>query len=652
MSAKFLMGAASIVAGLTLAACASHHEETAAAAPPPAAPAAQPAPPASAPTAQRARLPEAKPLPGYVVPPENSGGLYPVSGEPVFKARCAGCHEPAIDRAPTREALAARAPEEIYDTLTIGAMKTNAAGLSDAELYGVVRYLTGRSPVPNAVAPPDSNPCPTQTKLQPGGPQWNGWSDDITNTRYQPKPGFTIADIPNLKVKWAFSYVGTKNTEPLIFGDRVYVGSMSGKVYSLDTKTGCVHWRHDYRGGGRASMSIGKNSAAKSGYALYMGDDREFVHAFDAQTGDELWKVKVDDHPVGRITGSPTLYNNVLYVPLSAAEESQGNVGTYGCCTFNGTVVAVDVTTGKVKWKQAVIDEKPHATRLNKAGTQMYGPAGAAIWSAPTIDAKRGQLYVATGDSYTEVEHPAADAIVAMDLATGKVKWINQVQAGDNYVSGTINGPDGERGPDYDFGMAPALVKLPNGKEAVVTANKSAIIYAMDPDTGAMIWQSDKLGTGGAMGGFHWGQATDGKLLFAGLNDYPLRGGRPGFLAVDLANGKEVWRYDAKEPPVCSVPSGRCSTGFSAAATAIPGAVFASDGAGWLHAFDAKTGKVIWDYNTAQPVDTVNGVKDAPGGGTSMGGPTIAGGTLFMHSGYNGNAGANNLLLAFTPGGR
>jgi polyvinyl alcohol dehydrogenase (cytochrome) len=652
---------AALIAGILLAASGCAHQQEAAPgpaasanpAPAPAAPAqAAPAPAQTAAAAPAATRPPAPtPRPGYVVPPENSAGLYPVAGEPIFKARCAACHEAGEDRAPSRQALAARSPEEVYDALTIGIMKTNASGLSDAELYGVVRYLTGRSPTPNAASPPDPNICAAQTPLKVDGPSWNGWSPDVTNTRYQPNPGFAAADVPKLKVKWAFSYIGTKNTEPLIFGDRVYVGSMSGKVYSLDTKTGCVHWRVDYRGGGRASMSIGKNDRAKSGYALYMGDDRQIVHAYDALDGKVLWETKIFDHVVGRITGSPALYEDVLYVPLSAAEESQGNVGSYGCCTFNGTVVAVDVKTGKVKWTQAVIDAKPQPTRKNSAGTQMYGPAGAAIWSAVTIDPKRKQLYVATGDSYTEIEHPAADAIVAMDLATGKIKWINQVMADDNFVSGTINGPLGKRGPDYDFGVSPALVKLPNGKDAVVTANKSAIAYAMDPDTGKLIWQTEKLGSGGAMGGFHWGEATDGKLLFSGLNDFPGRG-RPGFVAIDLATGKEAWRYESKEPATCGVPSGRCSAGFSAAPTAIPGVVFASDGSGWLHAFDAKTGKVIWEVDATGPFDTVNGVKGAYGGSTSMGGPTVAGGTLFMHSGYNGTAGANNVLLAFTPDGK
>jgi polyvinyl alcohol dehydrogenase (cytochrome) len=589
--------------------------------------------------------------PGYVVPPENSGGLYPVSGEPIFKSKCSQCHEPAIDRAPTREQLGVQSPEEVYDALTVGKMQVMATGLSDAELYGLVRFITGKSPVPNAVSPPDPNICVKHGKLQPNGPMWNGWSPDAANLRYQPKPGFKTEDIPKLKVKWAFSYVGTKNTEPLIFGDRIYVGSMSGKVYSLHAKTGCVHWRYDYRGGGRASMTIGKNKAAKSGYALYMGDDRMFVRAFDAFDGKELWNVQVDDHKVGRITGSPALYKDMLYVPLSASEESQGNVAAYNCCTFIGTVAAVDVKTGKVAWKQSILDETPHPTRKNSAGTQMYGPAGGSLWSAPTIDAKRGLLYVASGDSFTEIEHKTSDAVIAMDLKTGKIKWANQVLANDNFMSGAINGPLGQRGPDYDFGSSPALVKVAGGKELLVTGNKSAIVYAMDPDTGKTVWESAKLGSGGASGGVLWGTATDGKTVYAPLNDAPGRG-KPGLVALNIADGKEIWRFDSKGDKPCGVPSGRCGAGFGAAATAVPGAVFAGGSDGWLRAFSSADGKLLWEYDTTTPTDTVNGVSQAPGGSMSMGGPTIAGGMMLLHSGYQGSAGANNLLLAFTPDGK
>lgn len=591
------------------------------------------------------------PLPGYVTPPENSAGLYPISGEPIFRDKCATCHEPAVDRAPDRQQLNARSPEEVYDALTVGAMKPVGDAMTPAEIYGVVRFLTGKSPTPQTAQGPDPNVCRVHGPLQPAGPRWNGWGRDLANSRFQPNPGLNAADIPRLMVKWAFSYPGTKNTQPLVFGDRLFVASLAGKLYSLDAATGCVHWRNDFRGGARASMSIGKHPDAASGYALYVGDDRMFMRALDAASGKVLWTTQVDDHRVGRITGSPALYNNVLYVPLSASEESQGNVATYNCCTFIGTVVALDARTGRPIWKQAILNEKPRPTRLNPAGTQMYGPAGGAIWSAPTIDAKRGQLYVATGDSYTEVDHPTSDAVLAMDLKTGKIRWTTQVLANDNFMSGTINGPLGERGPDYDFGSSPNLVRLANGRELVITGNKSSIVYAMDPDTGRMVWETPKLGSGGTSGGVEWSTATDGRRVYAPLVDSPTTG-RPGLVALDTATGREVWRVDTPKDLPCNVPSGRCRPGISQAATVIPGAIFVGVLDGRLRAYATADGKPIWTFDTTTPRDTVNGVKQAPGGYLDMGGPVVAGGRLYVHSGYNGSAGANNLLLAFSVDGK
>jgi polyvinyl alcohol dehydrogenase (cytochrome) len=237
-----------------------------------------------------------------------------------------------------------------------------------------------------------------------------------------------------------------------------------------------------------------------------------------------------------------------------------------------------------------------------------------------------------------------------MDLATGKIRWINQVLADDNFMSGTINGPLGKRGPDYDFGASPELVRI-GARDLLITGNKSSIVYAMDPDTGKTVWATPKLGGGGALGGVEWSTVTDGRIVYAPLADFPARG-RPGLAAVEAATGKLLWQIDAPKVSPCNVPSGRCLPGFSQAATAIPGAIFAGALDGHLRAYAAADGKLLWDYDTTVPVDTVNGVKAAPGGALDMAGPTVAGGMLFVHSGYNGTAGASNLLLAFSPDGR
>ena len=449
-----------------------------------------------------------------------------------------------------------------------------AEGMTPAELYGVVRFITrqiawcrkprrGLIPISAETNGGFAAERPAMERVGAG---------DVANSRYQPKPGFTTAGNPTPESQMGVSPIrAPKNSEPLVFGDRLFVASMGGKVYSLDAGTGCVHWRFDWRGGARASMTIGKLASAPSGFALYLGDDRMFVHAFDAGSGKELWSVRVDDHKVGRITGSPTLFGGLLYVPLSASEETQGNVSAYPCCTFIGTVVALDATSGKQVWKQSILNETSRPTRKNPAGTQMYGPAGGAIWSAPTIDAKRGLVFVATGDSYTEIDHPTSDAVVAMDLKTGKIRWVNQVLANDNFMSGTINGPLGQRGPDFDFGSSPELVTTPGGKTLLITGNKSSIVYAMDPDTGKTVWQTPKLGSGGAGGGVEWGGCDGRAHRLCPVGPTILFAADLVFVALSVADGAALYGGSRRPrmSPAMFRPGGACRA-IRRAATAVP----------------------------------------------------------------------------------
>ena len=581
--------------------------------------------------------------------PDSSGNFYPANDGAVFQARCASCHEPAVGRAPTRAQLRGRSPEELYDVLTNGVMRPMTQGMSQAELYAAVHFITGRAPTPNAALEPIVNRCRTKGPMQPNGPRWDGWGNGVENNRYQPRPGFSAAAIPRLKVKWAFSYVGTHNTEPLIFGDRLFVASMGGEIYSLGAADGCVHWRSTLPGGARASMSIGALASAPSGYALYVAGDRGVVEALDAGSGRLLWSARVDDHPMTRLTGSPTLYDGVLYVPTSSSEETAGFLANYACCTFIGAVVALDAESGKQIWRRAVLDAPSHPTRENPTGAPMRGPAGGAIWTTPTVDAARGRLYIATGQSYTEAPHPTADAVIALDLKTGRFIWIHQVRAADNFVLGTFNQPD-PAGPDYDFSTSPNLIRLADGRDILVTASKSSIVYAMEPVKGEGVWHA-RLGGGGPEGGVMWGTASDGVRLYTPLNENgPV--GRPGLVAQDVATGKLLWRVDAARLTSCNIPSGYCANGFGQAVTAAPGAVFAGARDGWLRAYAAEDGHLLWAYDATQPVDTVNGVKGARGGSFSMGGPTVAGGMMFVHSGYDGDAGPNDLLLAFSVDGR
>src|SRR5437773_2562809 len=240
--------------------------------------------------------------------------------------------------------------------------------------------------------------------------------------------------------------------QPAVVGGRVFIGSASGRVFSLGLRTGCAYWTFDADTMVRSAISVGDAGGRP---LAYFGDVRATVYAVDASTGTLVWKRRVDEHPAARITGAPALHAGHLYVPVSSIEESTGASAKYECCTFRGSVVALDAAAGSVVWKAYTIPDPPKPTRTNKAGTQLYGPSGAAVWSSPTIDSKAGVLYIATGDSYSDPTAAASDAILALNLETGAVKWSQQITKNDSWNLACVgndlsNCPDAN-GPDYDF---------------------------------------------------------------------------------------------------------------------------------------------------------------------------------------------------------
>ena len=581
------------------------------------------------------------------------------NGATLYQQHCATCHDKPLERVPPRAIIAALPVEQVIQALTTGVMKPQATGLSAAEIRAIAVYLTGKQPSAAAQGDEGGFMCKAS-----GGPinlnelQWNGWGRDLDNSHYQPKPGLKLADVPKLKVKWAFAYPGTRTWgQPTVIGNRLYVSNQSGMVYCLDAQTGCTYWQINAGAAVRTALSVGPlpaGSGAKS--AAYFGDLKAFVHAVDAETGKPLWKTQLDEHPLARITGAPVLYKDRLYVPISSVEEAPGRNEKYECCKFRGALAALDAYTGKVIWKSHTIQEPLVAFKKNSAGTQQYGPAGAAIWSAPTLDPKRKLIYVGTGNSYTDAETKGADAIIAFDMETGKIKWSSQVTPKDNFLMNCGPGAKGncptEAGPDVDFGTSPVLRTLSNGKQVLVAGQKSGAMWAFDPDNGKVLWQS-KVGEGSALGGVEWGHAADEQNVYVPIADV-IPGGkrRPGFAALKLATGEQVWHVPTPEP-VCSWGTARCTAGQSAAVTVIPGVVFSGALDGHLRAYATKDGKIIWDSDTAaQPWQAVNGGQ-AKGGSLDVGGPTIANGMLYVNSGYGlffGQPG--NVLLAFSVEGK
>ncbi len=579
-------------------------------------------------------------------------------GAALYQQRCAACHDRGVDRAPSRASLAQHRPEDVLRALTTGSMKDQAVALSEADLRAVSIFLTGKEFEQKQASAPLNFCAGTPPPIDLGAPSWIGWGNDVTNQRYQKSPGIAAADVPRLKVKWAFGYDNSGVFgQPAVAGGRLFVSTEAGKVYSLDPATGCVYWVIDNKAGVRSSIQVGplpEGSPAR--YAAYFGDEKARIHAVDAITGAPLWETKIDEHPVARITGSPVLYKDRLYVPVSSIEEVLGQNPKYECCKFQGAIAAVDAYTGKIVWKTRTISDPPRPFQKNSAGTQMYGPAGAAVWSAPTLDLKRHLIYAGTGNSYTESETNTANAIVAIDMDTGSLKWSNQATPRDAFIVGCVNPGVGNcpknPGPDVDFGASPILHTLPDGKQVILAGQKSGFVYALDPDNRGKILWSMQVGAGSALGGVEWGPAADGENLYVAISDVIARPeqAKPGLTAIRISTGERIWQWGAPKAE-CTWGAQGCLPSLSAAVTAIPGIVFAGSLDGHLRAYSAAAGGVVWDFDTGRSFEAVNG-RPASGGSIDSGGPVLANGMLFLNSGYGRIVGRRgNLLIAFTVDG-
>jgi polyvinyl alcohol dehydrogenase (cytochrome) len=595
----------------------------------------------------------------------------------IYRERCAQCHDGGVARAPDTAALRQMSRENIRAALANGSMVAQAQGLTEVQLDEISRYLA------NAAAPMDGATdafCAKQSEFVTdplAGPHWTGWGVDLAQHRFQPAAMAELPadDVPKLKLKWAFGFPGVNRAsgQPAVAGGRLFVGSVGGRVYALDAKTGCVHWVYYAAGPVRTAISLGTDAR---GWAVYFADQRANAYAVDAQSGRLLWKTHVDDHPVAVVTGAPAQAGGVLYVPVASGEEVTGADPHYSCCTFRGGIAALDAASGKLLWKNYTIAEEPKPVRKNRLGVQLWGPSGAGIWSSPTLDLKRRMIYVTTGDNYSDPPSDTSDAFLAFGLDTGALAWSRQMTAGDAYTvacassaPGTNNCPEAS-GPDLDFGSSAILVELPGGGRALIAGQKSGVVHAIDPDRqGAVIWQM-RVGRGGPTGGVQWGSAADQDNVYVAVSDIKARpaaegavgaqksvfgpsfqldstaGG--GLYALKLATGDVVWH--TPHPGCGAVPG--CSPAQSAAVSAIPGVVFSGGVDGHLRAYAAESGKIIWDVDTIATYRTVNGVA-ARGGSLDGPGPVLVGGMVYVNSGYAFiGATPGNVLLAFSVDGK
>lgn len=578
-------------------------------------------------------------------------------GNAIIEQKCVSCHEHPLtgSRAPTFGTMKLMTPEKIYGALTAGPMSVVVGNqLTDMEKRRVAESITGRligsTGAGDAKAMP--NHCPSNPPMvdPASGPAWNGWGADAGNTRFQSAKaaGLSADRVPRLKLKWAFGFPTGLSAygQPTIVAGRVFVTSDNGYVYSLSAQTGCVYWSFQARAAMRTAISVGRiTTKGGARYAAFFGDQKANAYAVDAQTGKLIWTRLADDHTTARVPGAPKLAGGKLFVPVSTFEEFSASDPLYPCCTFQGSVVALNPNTGEQLWKTYTIDERPKPVRKNSKGTQLWAPSGASVWNSPTYDAKLGAIYFGTGDGQTEPPPDTTDAVMALDAKTGKRLWFHQGTKNDAFLGGcdqdaanrSENCPK-TQGPDWDFGSSPMLGKLPDGHRVLVAGQKSGTVWAFDPDNnGTVLWSTNILLPGqkppDSLGEIVYGGAIDERNAY-----FALRSGR--MIALALDTGKQVWSVPLNaDKPVA----------HSAAISGIPGVIFVGGWDGKLLALSTTDGHTLWQYDTAHDYKTVNRVK-AKGGAMGSAGPTIAGGMLFVGSGYAVFSAdqAGNALLAFS----
>ena len=482
-----------------------------------------------------------------------------------------------------------------------------------------------------------------------------GWGSDLNQSRYLPRnqAGINAKDLAALELKWSFAFKDASHARsiPAVTDQALILGSQEGSVFALDRESGCSFWRYQAEDEVRTGFSFATVVDRK---LVFFGDLQGNAYGIDAATGKEVWKRRVDDHPHARITGTPSLYRGVLYVPVSSIEVARAINPLYNCCTFRGSVHALDVATGETIWKTYTIAEPALKTGRNLLLVRRYGPSGAAVWSAPAIDVQRGVLYVGTGQNYSSPADGNSDSIIAMDLQSGEIIWRRQLREDDAWNASCVAGIVGlncpkEDGPDFDFGAPPILLRNIQGQDLIIAGQKSGTVFALRAEDGEPVW-STRVGKGGILGGIHWGMAADEAAIYVPINDLGFRGqvvpdGRPSIARLDASNGEIVWHTlinadcDDKD----------CITGLSAAVTLIEGAVVAPALDGTIRAYAIDSGEEIWRYDTTGEHRTVNGV-DGKGGSLDAAGAVIADGLLLINSGYAGLSLAGNTFLVLAPG--
>ena len=571
-------------------------------------------------------------------------------GKAHYERACIACHGGNVKRAPHREMIGLMTPESVLHAITKGVMRDEAQALTALEKREVAEYISGVKlggelrPLPT---------CSGKNATLASSSSIN-WGIQLENTRAisSEDGGILSTNITKLNTKWAIAFPDSSRvrSQPTFAGNQIFVGSHSGIVYSLDRDEGCASWSYIASAEVRTGMTY---LASDSNPMIFFGDVIGNVYGLNAKTGEEIWRTRADDHPNATITGTPSLNEHLLYVPVSSLEVSLPINPNYACCTFRGSVTAINAITGEIQWKTYTIKQEPTITGQNSVGTDIIGPSGAVVWNSPSIDVINNQLYVGTGENMSSPASLTSDAMLAMDLDTGKLNWAFQATANDVWNSAcdttTPENCPAENGPDFDFGGATVIVDTTKHGRLVIAGQKSGFVHALNPKDGSLVWQT-RVGRGGIQGGIHFGIAASGETLLIPISDmadgrtYPTPD-QPGMHALDANTGEFLWSTIHEDK--CGGRA-HCHPGISQVPTVIGDLVIAGSLDGMARAYAIDTGRIIWALDTSQQEFTSTLGTLTKGGSMSGGaGPVANDGLLLLSSGYSlYNHMPGNLLLA------
>jgi polyvinyl alcohol dehydrogenase (cytochrome) len=596
-----------------------------------------------------------------------SGAAHP--GKALYEKHCSACHDkPDLTRAVPFAQLKNMRLGNLFFAMTDGKMKDQAKGLNERQRGQLVDYIVGRQVVDERWI--DAMRCGKATasmRLPPAGDAsvlGFGFSRDNRRQLTREQAGISTGDVKDLELAWvlAFPRASTMRAQAAIAGNTLFLPvTDEARVFATDISgdSPCFRWVYTSNVPLRTGVAYGVLPSGRAVVAF--ADAAVNVHLVDATSGKMIWKTPVGRWNLSNATGTPQIVGNRVYMPISASEINFGGDDAHECCKTHGMFAALDATSGRMVWRyETMPDAKPVRDRGD--GRVLWGPSGAPIWSSPVVDERRGLIYVGTGEATSAPAADTTDSILAIETKTGKLRWKFQATPDDIFLTAclrpkkSLNCPNEGRLLDVDFGAAPILAHRADGSDLLLAGQKSGMLWALDPDTGKLLWNRE-FGKGSPLGGIHWGMAVDAHNVYVPIHKMPDAQGNdsnqvPGLHAVDYTTGEVRWSFtavgDCSGDRKARVPTCNANTGLSSPPTVIDGAVFAGSVDGFLRAFDAASGSLLWQYDVARPLTGVNGVA-GHGGAIDNASIVAAKGYVFVNSGYAimGGERPGNLFLAF-----